>query len=145
MEAITSCQEISVTGFIRGIFRSKPKADTEPQEAKPAKPQPQPKAKRQPKAKAEAYYLDADDAKTYGDIDFMRKATQTRRTFPKNKFGDDNAFVQAVSSIEKLVDEGKITQAEAEAAIKDAEVEARRRSDSSMDMFRNMARDIRKR
>jgi hypothetical protein len=139
-----------VTGFIRGLFRSKPKADVEPQEApQPAKPQPKPQpkpqAKQQPKSKAEAYFLSADDAKTYGDIDFMRSAKQTRRTFPKTKFGADNAFVQTISSIEKLVDEGKITPAEAQAAIKQAEANERRRTDSSMDMFRDMAREIRKR
>jgi hypothetical protein len=137
-----------VTGFIRGIFRSKPKADVEPQQASTPQPKPQPKPKAQPrpKTKAEAYYLSSDDAKTYGDIDFMRMAKQTRRTFPKAKFGAENEFIQSLSSVEKsngtpIV----IAPPSASKTAASPETNDRRRTDTSMDMFRNMAKEIRKR
>ena len=47
------------------------------------------------------FFLDPDDAMTMGDINYMRKATRTRRTFPKTlKNKDGFAFENEVSSIE---------------------------------------------
>ncbi|MGF1588489.1 MAG: hypothetical protein ACFCU7_04455 [Pleurocapsa sp.] len=47
------------------------------------------------------FFLDPDDAMTMGDINYMRKATRTRRTFPKTlKNKDGFAFDNEVSSIE---------------------------------------------
>ena len=126
-----------MTGFIRGIFGSKQKENVEPQQ----------NSTPQRNGKAEAYYLSSDDAKTYGNIEFMRQAKQTRRTFPKAKFGTDNAFVHSLSSIEKAKETSTFItpSAEAKADPNQAEANDRRRTDTSMDMFRNMAREIRKR
>jgi outer membrane biosynthesis protein TonB len=140
-----------VTGFIKGLFRSKSKTDAELSEPA-AKPQPAPKPQPEPKPqrrKAEAYYLNADDAKTYGDIDYMRSAKAIRRTFPKTKDGKTPERIETISSLEKAAEQGLIptalntttSQTSAEETLKVAE---RRKADSSMDMFRNMARDIRK-
>lgn len=47
------------------------------------------------------FFLDPDDAMTMGDINYMRKATRTRRTFPKTlKNKDGFSFENEVSSIE---------------------------------------------
>ena len=47
------------------------------------------------------FFLDPDDAMTMGDINYMRKATRTKRTFPKTlKNKDGFSFENEVSSIE---------------------------------------------
>jgi hypothetical protein len=47
------------------------------------------------------FFLDPDDAMTMGDINYMRKAKRTRRTFPKTlKNKDGFALENEVSSIE---------------------------------------------
>jgi len=142
-----------VTGFIKGLFRSKPKAEaadfTEPAPKKPApKREVAPKPKQR-NGRAEAYYLSSDDAKTYGDIEFMRSAKSVRRTFPKAKDGSTPEVVQKISSLEKAADAGLIPTAmnttTSQTSMEDTlKVVERRKADSSMDMFRNMARDIRK-
>lgn len=139
-----------MTGFLKGLFRSKPKTEADNSEPAP-KPQaqkPQTPSKPQ-RSRAEAYYLSADDAKTYGDIEFMRSAKAIRRTFPKTKDGKTPERIEKISSLEKAAEQGLIptalntttTQSSIEDTLKVAE---RRKADSSMDMFRNMARDIRK-
>jgi hypothetical protein len=123
-------------------------------------------ATKQSKPKAEAFFLEPDDAKTLGNIDFMRSANKIRRTFPKQKVGADNAVVREVSSIDMKVSNGTSsngmtangtssngslpapktesngTQPSPSPVVEQGE--ERRRTDSSMDMFRNMARDLRK-
>jgi hypothetical protein len=142
-----------VTGFIRGLFGSKSKGDGE--------------EVVQPK---EAFYLPVDDAKTFGDIDYMRSSKRTRRTFPKQIVGEDNEFINEVSSTAKAKPVEKTafsTSPFNTAPLMDSSVSAkppeafspapsspapspssgstdRKRADSSMDMFRNMARDIKK-
>ncbi|MEM8614114.1 MAG: hypothetical protein AAGF93_18975 [Cyanobacteria bacterium P01_H01_bin.105] len=121
----------------------------------------------------EAYFLSEDDAKSFGDIDFMRKEVVVRRTFAKKKGqAEELESVKSISSSSaKSIEEipGAVTsfssfsapkmsapsEAEAETG---AETEAtstttsssfqepviRRGPDTSMDMFRNMAKKIRK-
>jgi hypothetical protein len=136
-----------VTGFIRGLFGSKSKGDIE--------------EVVQPK---DAFYLPIDDAKTFGDIDYMRSSKRTRRTFPKQAVGEDNEFFNEVSSTQKakraeksafstspfntapLADSNGSKPSESsstEPSISSGSSD-RKRTDSSMDMFRNMARDIKK-
>ncbi len=143
-----------MTGFIRGIFGSKAKdkaaAAPEPQaeQAAPAQPATE---------KASAYFLEADAAKTYGDIDYMRTAKRVKKTFPKGKLNSEfeNKLPDEISSMEMT---RRAQQAAAAAAAPaptpesqtpkieiSSETGARRRVDTSMDMFRNMARDIKRR
>lgn len=124
-------------GLIKGLFGSKPAVEVEDGSQNGAVAQ-----------KAGAFYLNPDDAKTLGDIEYMRSSKVVRRSFPKEALGEDNEFVQAVSALGRQVGE-KENSANADAtsafsAQSAPEVIERRQSDSSMDMFRNMARNMRK-
>jgi hypothetical protein len=150
-----------MVGFIKGLFGSKAKQQGEPQgdSSPPAKA-----------AKAQAYFLDADSAKTLGDLDYMRTAKAVRRTFPKTLANPDGfEKISQIASIEQLEAMKEVAASVAPEAIAkiDAQIEAvrrestasqnsqtsssqtgygdRRSTDTSMDMFRNMARDIKKR
>ena len=144
-------------GFIGKVFSSKPQAEVT--EAKPAEQQvkaPAPAKQKRVKAPAtgtQAYFLESDDAMTFGDLAYMRSVKSIRRTFAKQKVGKNNASVRSLSSMamEKLKAEGlaiaqssftsSTAAAQSESA---APVSDRRRADSSMDAFRKMAREIRK-
>ncbi len=98
--------------------------------------------------KEDSYFLDPDSAKTVGDINYMRKPVTVRRTFPKTKTGGGGEITLEVSSIEKRELEG-VTKAETptipETKFEPKIPERRTAKDSnSMDMFRNMAKEIRK-
>ncbi|QDZ40633.1 hypothetical protein FRE64_12110 [Euhalothece natronophila Z-M001] len=135
-----------MVGFIKNIFGSKSKNNNNNEE----------KPKRQ-----KAFYLDPDEAKTYGNIDYMRQSTKTRKTFPKTLDNPEGSeLVEEVSAMEKKslsksnsnqqngktnnqpsqeAQEGKMYSAK-----DDPSLQQRRKSDSSLDTFRNMARDIKK-
>lgn len=132
-----------MVGFIKKLFGSKSNNNEE-------------KPKRQ-----KAFYLDPDDAKTYGDIDYMRESRKTRKTFPKTLDNPEGSeLVEEVSAMNKKslsksnsnqqngktnnqpsqeAQEGKMYSAK-----DDPSLQQRRKSDSSLDTFRNMARDIKK-
>ena len=99
-----------------------------------------------------AYFLETDDAQSLGNAEYMRAVRSIRRTFPKTlSQPEEQEFIQEVSALKQAI------RTKGESAIQDA-IDAtsqsstpkadpsvdRRRSDSSMDMFRNMARDINK-
>jgi hypothetical protein len=91
-----------------------------------------------------AFFLSNDEAKTLGDTKFMRTPITIKRTFAKG-----GSLVQEISSMEKrkVGDngvanmKGKETTAYQQPESVNAE---RRQNDSSMDMFRDMARSIKK-
>lgn len=144
-------------GFIKGLFRSKSETEVE-DNASNGKAAPAPTA-------SNYYFLDADDAKTFGDIEYMRSVKSTRRTFPKVKVGEDNELIQNVSALSaEQIKNGKPATASSisiasasTASINGAANGAqpadpagvdngdRRRTDTSLDAFRSMARDLRKR
>jgi hypothetical protein len=129
-----------VIGFIKGLFGSNTPSEDEILQSK------------------DAYYLPADDAKTFGNIDYMRSVKKTRRTFPKQAVGENNEFIQEVSATAKVNAADKpivnsspfngypvqpVKSAESTAAAQsEAKSGDRRQADNSMDMFRNMARQI---
>ncbi|EKQ67125.1 hypothetical protein OsccyDRAFT_4950 [Leptolyngbyaceae cyanobacterium JSC-12] len=140
-----------MTGFLRGFFGSKPKDEALAQpEVKPPKPA---------REGGRAYYLDIDDARTMGDVEYMRTAKKVRRTFPKTVNNEEMELEKEVSSI-NMSDRKLGTQvpkssmgsvatstpvAESNDSVStNAQVSERRKADSSLDMFRNMAKDIRK-
>jgi hypothetical protein len=142
-----------MTGFLRGLFNGKGKSDSEPkaETPKPAKQKTIPVQRD-----SSAFFLDTNEAQTYGDLDYMRASKKVRRTFPKTvDQPEEMEFVQEVSATKRIIENGKqvtvpnsvvMPQGSQQPTIevKKDEGADRRKGDSSMDMFRNMARDIRK-
>lgn len=114
----------------------------------------------------EAFFLSEDEAKTFGDIDYMRKEVVIRRTFAKKKgLGELESVKSVSSSTAKPVGEGAkpattsfgTSSFSTSAPLASADTStpestapatpkksASRTSDTSMDMFRNMAKNIRR-
>ena len=121
------------------------------------------------------FFLDPDEAQTFGDINYMRKSKKVRRTFPKTlKNPDGFAIERSVSSgkEENLTGIPQKIQpvsngyqapsyqapapapapapvastpapAPAPAPVASTPAPAPKQADSGMDMFRNMAKNIR--
>ena len=106
---------------------------------------PQPKAE-----KKEAFFLEADDAKSLGDVDYMRTPLQIKRSFPKTLNSDGSEVVKEISAMEiKKVQANGQPQPEVISTTPTAPPVApvnneRRSGDSNLDMFRQMAKDIKK-
>jgi hypothetical protein len=97
---------------------------------------------------AEAFFLDPDEAKTMGDIDYMRKARKVRKSFPSTKaWGKAFEVEEEISATQKNGFKSQQTSASeftnSSSELK-AETSQRRKADSNMDLFRNMAKDMRK-
>jgi hypothetical protein len=95
---------------------------------------------------AESFFLEPDEAKSMGNIDYMRTARKVRKTYPTSKaWGAGFAEEKVVSAMEKGTKQPSTFEIELKAAEETApEVTQRRKSTSDLDMFRNMAKDIRK-
>ena len=109
------------------------------------------------------FFLEPDDAQTLGDINYMKKSVRVRRTFPKTlKNKDGFAIEKQVSATEDidLSDRNRFAQsngfsANTESSNTTSQPETNisqsnfngnsRKTDTSMDMFLNMARNIKKR
>jgi hypothetical protein len=105
----------------------------------------------EPDKKEEAFFLEPDQAKTLGNIDYMRQPNKIRHTFPKTLRSEGGAAAWEVSSMEKKRVAETDSSASATPEVKPqtpspstpASAE-RRTADSSMDMFRKMAKEIKK-
>ncbi len=138
-----------MTGFIRGLFGGKAK---NPGEADRPVRQPAP---QQPTIKqvGGAYFLSDDDAKSYGNIEYMRSSKTVRRTFAKKR-GEtvERESIRQISALEakRLQEQGlsveKVAPSDvsSQPAIKKDANSERRKVDTNLDMFRKMAKDIKK-
>ena len=134
-----------MTGFIRGLLGGKAKNPGESD--RPVRQQPA------IERAAGSYYLEPDDAKSYGDIEYMRSSKTVRRTFAKKRGEtEEKESIRQVSAMEavKLQENGlpaqKTSQAETfspPAAKKEPSFD-RRKVDTNLDMFRQMAKDMKK-
>ncbi len=121
-------------------------------------------------APSEDFFLSPDEAKSLGDLDYMRKPITIRRTFPKTLSNKTTERIRQISSLEETkvsgnqvvqqaqqsISQPKTTQPTQPAAATTAKPEVaqptqpaaasteRRSPDSNMDMFRNMARELKK-
>lgn len=129
-------------GFIKGIFGSGKSPEQTPQP---------PAAVPQTSQNSQAFFLDADDARSMGNAEYMRTVKAIRRTFPKTLDSqEEKELIAEISSMIKrdaqlggsLSESLNVSEAVAK---KIDEIAERRRTDTSMDMFRNMARDMKKR
>jgi hypothetical protein len=124
-----------MTGFIRGLFGGK----RQPQAPKPPR-------------NTGAYFLSEDEAKTLGDIDYMRSSKVVKRTFARKKGQTEEVeSVRQVSAMEKrdLNKNGIATQVEETTSFPVMDTPEppkfqRRKADDNLDMFRKMARDMKK-
>ena len=95
-----------------------------------------------------SYFLDQDSAKTLGDIDYMRTPKAIRRTFPTIngvKGADITSAFTATEKVEASKMETNNTQSPEPIAPSTFEPKKlNTRVDSSMDMFLNMAKDMKK-
>ncbi|MEM7770319.1 MAG: hypothetical protein AAGA75_09360 [Cyanobacteria bacterium P01_E01_bin.6] len=126
-----------------------------------------------------SFFLDPDDAKTFGDIDYMRTSKTVKRTFPKGK---GPARVRSISAMKEEAgnatsmtgssssttsswgtpggtwgnpvtpkapeaSQPSVEKNESAFAPPEEKTKSSNQSspDNSMDMFRNMAKEIRKR
>lgn len=105
-------------------------------------PQPKPEKK-------EAFFLEADDAKSLGDAEYMRKPLQIKRSFPKTLTSEGSEVVKEVSAMEikTVQDNGQPVQQPIAASTPTPVAPAnneRRSGDNNLDMFRQMAKEIKK-
>lgn len=102
------------------------------------------------------FFLSPDDAQTLGDINYMKKSVRVRHTFPKN-LNNPNGFevVKEVSSSkDEFVSEYNDNRSEDSFAQSSNNTNnsfssqptqsSSKPSGTNIDMFRNMARNIRK-
>lgn len=102
--------------------------------------------------KGQAFFLTPDDAKTLGNIEYMRRPTSVKKTFANSE--EENIVATSAFGQKITVANGKTPtpQPEAISEVKpttqneeNGKVSDQRRSaDSSMDMFRKMASEIKK-
>lgn len=138
----TPVTEAKAKGGLGGLFSSK-KSDPAPA------PESEPRWTYQPTEDANSYFLDADSAKTFGNIDYMRTAKAIKKTFPKVGGSQEGAeVIEVTSSLDKTESmSGAFTPGPKEPApeVKSSKDSSdRNRRDTSMDMFRNMAKGIKK-
>lgn len=108
----------------------------------------------------QAFYLNDDDAKTFGNINYMRSNKTVRRTFAKKKGQEHLESIRQISAlksaaanndgvfsplVQEIVDNGGSTSSAApDMGVPKSERPRRKLGSNDMDMFRNMAKDIRK-
>ncbi len=112
------------------------------------------KKETQPTQPKDAFFLDPDSAKTFGDIDYMRKSKTVRRTFPKTAGNKEGAeLIQEVSSMKmakKNQNQFSNPSGDSSTSISDSSSSPpsfssqNRKTDTNMDMFRNMAKKMKK-
>lgn len=86
-------------------------------------------------ATAGGFYLDSDAAKGLGDMDRFKNMAPVKKTFP----------VEVETSTSGTATTNSVTNTISSEVTEESSSKAeRRRADSSMDMFRNLAREIKK-
>lgn len=95
-----------------------------------------------------AFFLNSDEAKTFGNVEFMNKSQTIKRTFPKTRSSQGGEIVQEISAMKKQ----RLSQIANNIAAATQPISApepfssndRRSTDSNLDAFRQMARDMKK-
>jgi hypothetical protein len=103
----------------------------------------------------EAFFLDSDEAKSLGDIDYMRTAKTIKRTYAKYKSVDQGGMttIKQVSATEETIAPAEKTAqtstfSEPTSSFNGSNGSngstSRASTDTSMDLFRKMAKDVKK-
>ena len=97
---------------------------------------------------AESFFLDPDEAKSLGNTEYMRTPKKVKKSFPSTKaWGAGFETEEEVSAMTKKTGADREPMKVEEVKVSEQDqkiVQQRRKADSSMDMFRNMAKDLRK-
>ncbi|NJL02855.1 MAG: hypothetical protein HC838_11905 [Spirulinaceae cyanobacterium RM2_2_10] len=131
-----------MTGFIRGLFGGNKN------NGKTNDPN------RKPKERSQAFFLEPDDAKTLGDVNFMRKPFEIERSFPKVRDQPGFSITKTVTATDEVVVDGNNQPSPNSAnnaatptpppTTPNTPRRSSSSSDSSMDMFRKMAKDMKR-
>ncbi len=113
-----------------------------------------PETSEKPKKADNSFFLDPDDAKTLGDINYMRTPRTVKRTFPVVNGQKPDDWVAEISAKEqKMINDtpaSSTTATNTESSAPQAKeansgvTPERQRNAGDLDPFRAMARDIRK-
>lgn len=136
-----------MTGFLNRFFGRKPEDSGSEGKSNP-KPEPKPQSEPKPKTEKGSFFLNPDEAKTFGNIDYMRTPVTVRKTFMQGAA----EIVEQISATEKITLSESSKSASSEPSAKSTPdsatpippVTERRRSGSDLDAFRKMARDIKR-
>ncbi len=132
-----------MVGIFRRFFGSRSKADSTPA------PETVSKAA---KSKDNSFFLDPDEAKTFGNIDYMRTPKTVKHTFLDFGATEKVEVVEQVSSLGKVklvTEEAKTPEVPSEqgssiSSSSNGGANPRRQAGSDMDTFRNMARNLKR-
>ena len=113
------------------------------------------KDQAQSRDEKDSFFLNPDEAKSMGDIDYMRLSKKIRRTFPKTPGNQVTEIVKEVSSIKVSIQSDLSNGVNTQSTWGQPQTEnvsqpeseskpTRRVNDTSMDLFRQMAKDIKK-
>ncbi|PZU92466.1 MAG: hypothetical protein DCE90_18255 [Pseudanabaena sp.] len=94
-----------------------------------------------------SYFLDQDSAKTFGNIDYMKTPKAVKKTFPTVngvKGAEITEIVSADAKQEVSENQNLVSKAPEPTEKTSFEPKVNTRVDSSMDIFLNMAKDIKK-
>lgn len=102
----------------------------------------------------ESFFLNEDDAKTFGDIDYMRSSKVVKRTFARKRGQEELESVRQISAMDRReVNEVKrsakpqatFTPSSSSTSASQSKFQQNGGASSNdMDLFRNMAKKIRK-
>ncbi|BAQ65176.1 hypothetical protein [Geminocystis sp. NIES-3709] len=102
----------------------------------------------------DSYFLNPDESKTFGNIDYMRKTKTVKRTFAKSISGGGGELVKEVSALKMTKKNSNQTGFNSSSTTSSETSESNssftpdsqrlRKTDTTMDTFRNMAKQIKK-
>ncbi|MFQ3584228.1 MAG: hypothetical protein SNJ85_04735 [Cyanobacteriota bacterium] len=132
-----------MVGIFRRLLGSRGKGDSIPTAESVSKPA---------KSKDNTFFLDPDEAKTLGNIDYMRTPKTVKHTFLDFGATEKVEVVEQISSLGKVkltTEEPKTAEATSEqgsdpTSSTSSQANPRRQAGSDMDTFRNMARNLRR-
>ncbi|MGB8702601.1 MAG: hypothetical protein WCD18_24570 [Thermosynechococcaceae cyanobacterium] len=97
---------------------------------------------------AEPFFLDPDEAKTLGNLNYMRTPKKVKKSFPTTKAwgeGFEEEVEASATSKSSSLNGGSVrVEVEQAAETVQKEIAQRRQASSDLDIFRNMAKDMRK-
>ncbi|NEO82332.1 hypothetical protein [Moorena sp. SIO4G3] len=103
---------------------------------------------------SQEFFLDTDEAKTMGNIDYMRSGVKVKKSYPKTKTAIlRGEVIEEISATDKAtLSQNETPMATSEPASQSGATSGqngqvtsqRRRPDSSLDPFLQMAQDLRK-